>query len=113
MYPYLSDFPFWDSQMASTLQTVGTAVIISAVSLGLGFYLGSTSRYNFGSEAVTASGGVDESGEDIEVYDGDLAAVNALGPCKLVLVVRTDLGMKTGKISAQYVSLHVEKCAAF
>jgi hypothetical protein len=96
-----------------SLSTVGTAAIISAVSLGVGFYLGSssTARSTFGSETVTVPEGVGESGEEDEVYDGDLAAVNALGPCKLVLVVRTDLGMGIGKISAQYVSLPVEKCS--
>ncbi|KAF8350247.1 peptidyl-tRNA hydrolase PTH2-domain-containing protein [Amanita rubescens] len=43
----------------------------------------------------------DDDQEDIA--DGDLAAVKAgfLERCKLVLVVRTDLGMTSGKVAAQ------------
>ncbi|PIL29592.1 hypothetical protein GSI_08228 [Ganoderma sinense ZZ0214-1] len=45
----------------------------------------------------------DSEGEDEELADGDLSAVKPgfLEPCKMVLVVRTDLGMSTGKIAAQ------------
>ncbi|KAI0296609.1 peptidyl-tRNA hydrolase, partial [Russula brevipes] len=39
--------------------------------------------------------------------DGDLTTAKAglLQPCKLVLVVRTDLGMSPGKIAAQHATL--------
>ncbi|KAJ2928745.1 hypothetical protein H1R20_g8213, partial [Candolleomyces eurysporus] len=46
----------------------------------------------------------DEDEDDFEdVADGDLSAISAgfTEPCKLVLVVRTDLGMTSGKIAAQ------------
>ncbi|KAI0651626.1 peptidyl-tRNA hydrolase [Trametes meyenii] len=41
--------------------------------------------------------------EEEDLADGDLSAVkpSMFEPCKLVLVVRTDLGMSTGKIAAQ------------
>ncbi|CCA70080.1 related to exostosin-like 3 [Serendipita indica DSM 11827] len=44
----------------------------------------------------------DEDEEDEEARaDGDLGSVSTHGPCKMVLVVRTDLGMTKGKIAAQ------------
>ncbi|KAG6837126.1 hypothetical protein H0H93_014432 [Arthromyces matolae] len=46
----------------------------------------------------------DEDDEEVEeIADGDLSAIYAgiLEPCKLVLVVRTDLKMTPGKIAAQ------------
>jgi len=45
---------------------------------------------------------VDED-EDEDISDGDLGSISAgfLEPCKLVLVVRTDLKMTSGKIAAQ------------
>ncbi|KAI5991512.1 peptidyl-tRNA hydrolase, partial [Pisolithus albus] len=48
----------------------------------------------------------DEEEEDLA--DGDLAAIEPqrLQQCKLVLVVRTDLKMTTGKIAAQYCFPH-------
>ncbi|KAF5337339.1 hypothetical protein D9611_003232 [Ephemerocybe angulata] len=47
---------------------------------------------------------VDEEEEDA---DGDLSAISAgfSEPCKLVLVVRTDLKMTSGKIAAQHATL--------
>ncbi|KAJ3480262.1 hypothetical protein NLI96_g8473 [Meripilus lineatus] len=47
--------------------------------------------------------GEESDGDEGEVADGDLSSVKAglLEPCKLVLVVRTDLGMSPGKIAAQ------------
>ncbi|VDB99394.1 unnamed protein product [Peniophora sp. CBMAI 1063] len=46
---------------------------------------------------------VENENSDDEAADGDLSAVSAgfMAPCKLVLVVRTDLGMSPGKIAAQ------------
>ncbi|KAI0050738.1 hypothetical protein FA95DRAFT_554537 [Auriscalpium vulgare] len=45
----------------------------------------------------------DDSDDGESIADGDLSAVTAgfLQPCKLVLVVRTDLKMTPGKIAAQ------------
>ncbi|KAI9512360.1 peptidyl-tRNA hydrolase, partial [Russula earlei] len=45
--------------------------------------------------------------DDDSVADGDISAVTAgiLQPCKLVLVVRSDLNMSTGKIAAQHATL--------
>ncbi|KAF8168318.1 peptidyl-tRNA hydrolase, partial [Crassisporium funariophilum] len=42
-----------------------------------------------------------------DIPDGDLAAVKAsfMEPCKMVLVVRTDLKMTSGKIAAQHATL--------
>ncbi|PPR08125.1 hypothetical protein CVT24_012369 [Panaeolus cyanescens] len=50
---------------------------------------------------------IDDSEDEEDIADGDLAAVKAgfLEPCKLVLVVRTDLGMTPGKIAAQLSGL--------
>ncbi|KAK0233382.1 peptidyl-tRNA hydrolase, partial [Armillaria fumosa] len=48
-----------------------------------------------------------ESENEEDIPDGDLSAVSArfLEPCKLVLVVRTDLKMGSGKIFAQDATL--------
>ncbi|TFY78679.1 hypothetical protein EWM64_g5336 [Hericium alpestre] len=45
----------------------------------------------------------EDDSEEEDLADGDLSAVKAgvLQPCKLVFVVRTDLGMSPGKIAAQ------------
>ncbi|KII93424.1 hypothetical protein PLICRDRAFT_87801 [Plicaturopsis crispa FD-325 SS-3] len=45
----------------------------------------------------------DSEDEDESAADGDLAAIQAgfMEPCKLVLIVRTDLKMTPGKIAAQ------------
>ncbi|KAF8971557.1 peptidyl-tRNA hydrolase, partial [Flammula alnicola] len=42
-----------------------------------------------------------------DIADGDLAAVSAgfLEPCKMVLVVRTDLKMTSGAIASQHATL--------
>ncbi|KZV77611.1 PTH2-domain-containing protein [Peniophora sp. CONT] len=52
---------------------------------------------------VPAPAPVESDDSDDEAADGDLSAVSAgfMAPCKLVLVVRTDLGMSSGKIAAQ------------
>jgi len=51
----------------------------------------------------TERNGHDTSDDEDSIADGDLSTVSAglLQPCKLVLVVRTDLKMTTGKIAAQ------------
>ncbi|KAJ3855204.1 peptidyl-tRNA hydrolase, partial [Lentinula lateritia] len=50
----------------------------------------------------------DEDEDDDEgIADGDLAAITPgfAEPCKMVLIVRTDLKMTVGKISAQHATL--------
>ncbi|EPS99137.1 hypothetical protein FOMPIDRAFT_1125073, partial [Fomitopsis schrenkii] len=49
----------------------------------------------------------EEDNEEEDVADGDLSAVRPgfTEPCKLVLIVRTDLGMTPGKIAAQHATL--------
>ncbi|KAG6911761.1 hypothetical protein DXG01_000007 [Tephrocybe rancida] len=89
-------------------------VALSAVSLTIGFHLGArgVSRKSLNEssapvvagDAVTIEEGEDEEEEDGEdIADGDLSSIQAgiLEPCKLVLVVRTDLKMTQGKIAAQ------------
>ncbi|KAJ8084286.1 hypothetical protein PM082_003054 [Marasmius tenuissimus] len=88
---------------------------IIAVALSLGYLAGSNYRPNnqvkAGTEAETHTGKSESDHEDSDSEsesssvegDGDLAAVDLAkeDECKLVLVVRTDLGMSTGKIAAQ------------
>jgi len=93
----------------STSQIV-TAIALVATSLGVGYTLGVNSASNLKSSApsplpadsppTSAEGDSDDEGD---AADGDLSAVKPgfLEPCKLVLVVRTDLGMSSGKIAAQ------------
>jgi len=72
---------------------------LSATSLGIGFYLGSHSP----PPTTPPESHDDGDSDDEEIPDGDLSAIKAgfLEPCKLVLIVRTDLKMTPGKISAQ------------
>ncbi|KAK2462073.1 hypothetical protein APHAL10511_006536 [Amanita phalloides] len=89
---------------ATTTSQVALSLALCTTSLWLGYQLG-LSRHGSGESqsrtAVAASREADEGQEDIS--DGDLAAVNAgyMEPCKLVLIVRTDLGMTPGKVAAQ------------
>ncbi|KAF7339833.1 hypothetical protein MVEN_01899900 [Mycena venus] len=62
---------------------VATYIVVITASLSLGYF--------------TAS--ADDS--DSESEAGDVSALTTLDDCKLVLAVRTDLGMSTGKIAAQ------------
>ncbi|KAM6497926.1 PTH2 domain containing protein [Amanita muscaria] len=90
--------------LSSSLTThVGISVVLCATSLWLGYQLGSRIKEPE-VLAVTETSVQDEDTEDEDgIADGDLAAVKAgiLEPCKLVLVVRTDLGMTPGKVAAQ------------
>ncbi|TFK57445.1 peptidyl-tRNA hydrolase II [Heliocybe sulcata] len=99
-----------------------TAVVLSIAiaSLSLGYYLGAKSTGIAGASVPALKGNDDAKPEvkeaskalradpeddlDEEEADGDLSAVKPSGvsePCKLVLVVRTDLNMTAGKIAAQ------------
>ena len=84
-------------------------VILGAACLSIGYYIGSRFPTSPASQTSQPKGPRNseqvnnECEEEEDVYDGDLGAVVASGPCKLVLVVRTDLDMSPGKISAQYV----------
>ncbi|KAJ7630720.1 peptidyl-tRNA hydrolase PTH2-domain-containing protein [Roridomyces roridus] len=77
----------------------GIALALSIVSASFGYYLGrSTPTKNIVQE---------DEPEDEPTDDGDLSAVTAgtFEPCKLVLIVRTDLKMTPGKISSQHATL--------
>ncbi|KAI0050726.1 PTH2-domain-containing protein, partial [Auriscalpium vulgare] len=90
----------------------------AVASASLGFWLGShsarrtpTSQPSAESDispAANASPETDDEGSDSDAEnDGDLANVKPglLEECKLVLVVRTDLRMTTGKVAAQHATL--------
>ena len=85
---------------------MATVIIIAATSLGIGFYLGSrNTRYSRSRHNSIQTAELTKEQEDgSELSDGDLAAIQATGPCKMVLIVRTDLKMEPGEISVQYVS---------
>jgi peptidyl-tRNA hydrolase, PTH2 family len=74
---------------------VTAATIIVATSLSIGFYLGSCTI-----TPHSPTQNEDNEYEDEDRSDGDLAAIKGIGPCKLVLIVRTDLEMTPGTISA-------------
>ncbi|KAN0121559.1 Peptidyl-tRNA hydrolase PTH2 domain containing protein [Russula decolorans] len=71
------------------------AAVISVASAAAGFV--------YGSSRGERQRPHDEDSDEDSVADGDLSAVSAgfMKPCKLVLVVRTDLNMTSGKIAAQ------------
>jgi PTH2 family peptidyl-tRNA hydrolase len=88
----------------------GTAGLCLA-SLALGYYLGhrttpTTAAHVPPKTDVTSEPQEESDSEDEDaIADGDLSAVQAgwIEPCKMVLVVRTDLNMSQGKIAAQCV----------
>ncbi|KAG2154530.1 peptidyl-tRNA hydrolase PTH2-domain-containing protein [Suillus clintonianus] len=97
-------------------------VVVAGAALGLGYYLGSRLGTQDAAPIVApteppsepknieppkAEPVVDSDEEDDALADGDLGAVKAgfMQPCKLVLVVRTDLKMTSGKIAAQHATL--------
>ncbi|KAI0768512.1 peptidyl-tRNA hydrolase PTH2-domain-containing protein [Trametes elegans] len=97
----------------STAQSVVFAVSLLA-SLSAGYALGAWKSHEKSVPPTSTSAGTvekkpaeepqeDSESEEEDLADGDLSAVKPgfLEPCKLVLVVRTDLGMSTGKIAAQ------------
>ncbi|KAL1952192.1 hypothetical protein VTO73DRAFT_1341 [Trametes versicolor] len=98
------------SSLSST-QSVVFAVSLLA-SLSAGYALGAlTGKGNTASTADASAApkptedaqSEESDSEEEDVADGDLSAVKPgfLEPCKMVLVVRTDLGMSTGKVAAQ------------
>ncbi|KAJ7431802.1 peptidyl-tRNA hydrolase PTH2-domain-containing protein [Mycena galericulata] len=83
----------------SSFASHGLALVsLSIASLTIGYYLG---RQSTAQIDIPADDQFQE--HDDEYNDGDLGAVTAglLEPCKLVLIVRTDLKLTPGKISAQ------------
>ncbi|KAF8168310.1 peptidyl-tRNA hydrolase PTH2-domain-containing protein [Crassisporium funariophilum] len=101
--------------------TVTVISVLVAASLTLGFWAGTkaTRRTEFSPTVKPAVPSLpsknsgtedgDESGSDhsSNLADVDIAAlrVSSSDECKMVLVVRTDLGMSSGKIAAQHATL--------
>ncbi|KAH8835419.1 PTH2-domain-containing protein [Flagelloscypha sp. PMI_526] len=83
--------------MTSSSPTILYASLIFA-SLTLGYFAGSKQSVDV-PLLKDDSEGNDSDGEDIA--DGDIAALSVEEECKMVLIVRTDLGMSAGKIAAQ------------
>ncbi|KAG5648175.1 hypothetical protein DXG03_006130 [Asterophora parasitica] len=86
---------------------------VAVVAFGLGFKFGSEHPLP-ADERIAPPGAKQNDQDDIsedeeeeenaeDIPDGDLSTIQAgfLEPCKLVLVVRTDLKMTSGKIAAQ------------
>ena len=86
-------------QVKVLMPAIGTLAFCMA-SLGVGYFLGSRAR-TVAVDATTHHKTLDGDDDASDTYDGDLSAVEGSGPCKLVLVVRTDLNMSAGKIAAQ------------
>ncbi|KAL4068332.1 peptidyl-tRNA hydrolase PTH2-domain-containing protein [Scleroderma yunnanense] len=82
-------------------------LVVAGASVAIGYWLGSRPRTNTTSLDVRTNTppaqAEDDDDDDEDLADGDLAAIKPqlMQQCKLVLVVRTDLKMTTGKIAAQ------------
>ncbi|KAI0085616.1 peptidyl-tRNA hydrolase PTH2-domain-containing protein [Irpex rosettiformis] len=107
--------------MSSSTSTLLTSAALVASSLAIGYAVGYSSRSapttqpketvkdaeeSASTTSISKQQSVEEEysdSEEEEAADGDLSAVKPgfLEPCKLVLVVRTDLKMTSGKIAAQ------------
>ncbi|GAW09290.1 peptidyl-trna hydrolase 2 [Lentinula edodes] len=101
--------------MVKLASQIITSLLLGTASAAIGFYLGRRQSTLEGRHSSTAedSTRVEETdqGEDEDededdddgIADGDLAAITPgfAEPCKMVLIVRTDLKMTVGKISAQ------------
>jgi len=80
------------------------AAVISVTSAAAGFVYGASRRERqLPHDRPPKTEDREEDSDEDSVADGDLSAVSAgfMKPCKLVLVVRTDLNMTPGKIAAQ------------
>ncbi|KAH0590418.1 hypothetical protein H2248_000572 [Termitomyces sp. 'cryptogamus'] len=84
------------------------AGVVSLVSFSLGFYVGARGSLLKGADFTAATSKNEDTNDEDEdeverIVDGDLSAVKAgtFEPCKLVLVVRTNLKLTSGKIAAQ------------
>ncbi|KZT06762.1 PTH2-domain-containing protein [Laetiporus sulphureus 93-53] len=103
--------------MSSSLSVSQIATAVALVtSFSVGYALGvksaaaSSSKHKPGQNASSADASAvqeaikEDSEDEGNAADGDLSAVKPgfMEPCKLVLIVRTDLGMTPGKITAQY-----------
>ncbi|KAJ6509311.1 peptidyl-tRNA hydrolase PTH2-domain-containing protein [Mycena vitilis] len=87
-------------QSSSSFAPHGAALLLlSATSIAIGYYVGRRST----SPSIKPPANDQFVEDDDEPGDGDLSLIKAglLEPCKLVLIVRTDLKMTPGKISAQ------------
>ncbi|KAG8892707.1 hypothetical protein FRB99_002491 [Tulasnella sp. 403] len=99
---------------------VFTCAAVSAVSLAVGYYVGrstlppqpssssvaalpASSTSETSEEPAATAVLADNDSDDEGAYDADLSAVSPglFEECKLILIVRTDLGMTKGKIAAQ------------
>ncbi|KAJ7597676.1 peptidyl-tRNA hydrolase PTH2-domain-containing protein [Mycena floridula] len=91
--------------------TILNVAVLSASCAALGYYLGSKAEIWLDRPTMTGPPVLPEpltlqepEEEEVgpETWDGDLAAITAsfMEPCKLVLIVRTDLKMSDGKICA-------------
>jgi hypothetical protein len=74
---------------------VASATALATASFGIGYFLGSWTPSSYYVHQL--------ADDDREASDGDLSALQGIGPCKLVLIVRTDINMTPGDISAEYV----------
>ncbi|KAJ7225732.1 PTH2-domain-containing protein [Mycena pura] len=77
-------------------------IVVVPGSLLLGYCVGAAAKP---SKVPYKHSATVEGDSDSESEGGDVAALTTLGECKLVLAVRTDLGMTTGKIAAQHATL--------
>ncbi|KAJ6519609.1 hypothetical protein C8R45DRAFT_952083 [Mycena sanguinolenta] len=84
---------------------VATYLAVIGVSLSLGYYTGTSNAKSSVQLGVPPpqpkAHREDEDDSDSESEQGDLSLLTTPDDCKLVLAVRTDLGMTTGKIAAQ------------
>ncbi|KAM0792874.1 hypothetical protein ACM66B_002637 [Microbotryomycetes sp. NB124-2] len=92
--------------MANSSPLWATVAAASVASGLIGYFIGmgSTLPISRGGASRTTQVSDDDEDDDSVVGDeDDLKGLKAVGdePCKLVLVVRTDLGMTKGKIAAQ------------
>ncbi|KAI5898645.1 peptidyl-tRNA hydrolase II [Schizophyllum commune H4-8] len=94
--------------MSYTTTQLSLAAAITVASLALGFVVGkSETEAEIAREVIPGSSNLASGSAAAEteapqaIPDGDLAAVKAgyVEPCKLVLVVRTDLKLPAGKIA--------------
>ncbi|KAJ7431807.1 peptidyl-tRNA hydrolase II domain-containing protein [Mycena galericulata] len=90
--------------MAQLASSLGAAYIfIAATSLFLGYYTARTTDIppKIAAKFTHVPRQSDSDSESESEEGVDVSALTTLDDCKLVLAVRTDLGMTTGKIAAQ------------
>ncbi|ESK98446.1 peptidyl-trna hydrolase 2 [Moniliophthora roreri MCA 2997] len=88
-------------------QQILVSAVLGSLSIVAGYYLGKRHSQAFNSVSADSEPELQEDEDPQGIPDGDLMSVTAgfVEPCKMVLIVRTDLKMSPGTVSTHQATL--------